>query len=243
MAGFRLRLMKMLVFKMATVSLRKYYRRAHDFLSAFQAAKLLLAQAPSLLEQQLHLGRKYPSIASIEDFCLPYRSEAANSSTLDLGCGANPRNPFGAHELFGVDIREDLELGIKSANLSVEPIPFGDNEFDYCTAFDFLEHIPRVLPSGCGTRFVFIELMNEIYRVLKPGGLFFHRTPVFPSKYCFQDPTHVNIMTEDTMPVYFCLPENAAANLGYGFNGQFELLSQSWIDCGGALVSALRALK
>jgi len=27
------------------------------------------------------------------------------TKTLDLGCGVNPRNPFNADELFGVDIR------------------------------------------------------------------------------------------------------------------------------------------
>ena len=33
--------------------------------------------------------------------------------------------------------------------------------------------------------------MNEIYRVLKPNGYFLHRTPAFPAKQAFSDPTHV----------------------------------------------------
>lgn len=47
--------------------------------------------------------------------------------------------------------------------------------------------------------------MNEIHRVLAPEGLFFCRVPAFPSTYAFKDPTHVNFITEDTFPEFFCL--------------------------------------
>ena len=71
--------------------------------------------------------------------------------------------------------------------------------------------------------------MNEIYRVLKPGGIFLHVTPAFPSPEAFQDPTHVNIITENTFPCYFCNPNPDAKNLGYGFTGDFELIDQRWL--------------
>lgn len=58
-----------------------------------------------------------------------------------------------------------------------------------------------------GARLAFVELMKEIYRVLKPGGLFFRQTPAFPAKEALQDPTHVNIITEDTMAFFFCQPD------------------------------------
>ena len=84
---------------------------------------------------------------------------------MDLGCGEIPRNPFNAGEIYGLDIRENLERNIRYADLAVEALPFSDNMFDYITAYDFLEHIPRVvyLPER---RFSFIQLMNEVYRVL-----------------------------------------------------------------------------
>ena len=72
--------------------------------------------------------------------------------------------------------------------------------------------------------------MNEIHRILKPGGLFLHVTPAYPSKEVFQDPTHVNFITEDTFPNYFCSPNNWASDLGYGFKGEFDLINQKWID-------------
>lgn len=143
---------------------------------------------------------------------------------LDIGCGRTPRNPYGRDELFGVDLAgAAADAGpIRRANLVMHPIPFADNRFDSVSAYDFLEHVPRVLPTadGQGTRFPFIELMNEVWRVLVPGGLFYAVTPAFPSKAAFQDPTHVNIITADTH-TYFVQPQRQAAM--YGFTGDFVL--------------------
>lgn len=159
---------------------------------------------------------------------------------LDLGCGPAIKNPFGAAELCGVDIRADLDRSVRQANLALEPIPFDADSFDYCTAFDFIEHVPRILAVGQATRFAFLELMNEVHRVLKPGGLFLHRTPAYPAKQAFQDPTHVNIITEETFPMYFCDPHNWAA--GYGFAGRFELVDQKW-EAATWLIALMRAIK
>lgn len=95
-------------------------------------------------------------------------------STLDLGCGNYPRNPFGADHTFGCDIREDLEANVSHCNLALEPIPKETESMDFITAYEFIEHVPRLI-AGNTTRFPFVELMSEIHRVLKPGGFFFQR--------------------------------------------------------------------
>jgi hypothetical protein len=41
---------------------------------------------------------------------------------LDLGCGPQPRNKFNATELYGVDVREDLDKNIKSCDLALEDV-------------------------------------------------------------------------------------------------------------------------
>jgi SAM-dependent methyltransferase len=150
---------------------------------------------------------------------------------LDLGCGPRPRNPYLRDELFGVDISPANVTGkatIRKANLALHTIPFPDHYFDSVSAFDFLEHIPRVMPTvdGLGTRFPFIELMNEVHRVLKPNGLFYALTPCYPAAEAFQDPTHVNIMTSRTH-LYFTGSEPLGRM--YGFSGQFETRQAQWV--------------
>jgi SAM-dependent methyltransferase len=146
-----------------------------------------------------------------------------NKKSLDLGCNNHPRNPYHCENLYGVDLGNfEIENVIyKQANLALEPIPFEDNYFDYVTAFDFIEHIPRILSKEDATRSPFIELMNEIWRVLKPDGVFYAVTPFYPHDEAFQDPTHVNIITKKTHQ-YFC--GNEPMGNMYGFIGQFEKL-------------------
>lgn len=142
---------------------------------------------------------------------------------LDLGCGSVPRNPYQQAELFGVDLAGSSAGGvIRRANLVTQPIPFDDSSFDSVSAYDFFEHVPRVVltADGQGTRFPFIELMNEVWRVLKPGGLLYAVTPIYPHPAAFTDPTHVNIMTADSHS-YFTRPTRMAAM--YGFKGDFAV--------------------
>lgn len=156
---------------------------------------------------------------------------------LDLGCGARPKNPFQYEELYGVDIRSDVAgidgAQIANANLSVSPIPFEDNFFDSVSAYDFFEHVPRVALdyANRSSRFPFIELMNEIWRVLKHDGLLYAVTPAFPKEKALRDPTHVNIITHKTHR-YFTEPDLMARM--YGFEGRFRLVRQCWVRPRGA---------
>ena len=109
----------------------------------YKKTKALGNVLSSLLGQSKNLRKKYLSITSVEELAIKhYRPSSQKTLSLDLGCGNIPRNPFKANELYGVDIRGDLQKDIRQADLSVEPIPFDDSTFDFCTAFDFIEHIP-----------------------------------------------------------------------------------------------------
>jgi SAM-dependent methyltransferase len=157
------------------------------------------------------------------------------SNTLDLGCGGVPRNPFKADFLYGIDIRDSANPNIAKSDLAQEAIPHGDASMDYITAFDFIEHIPRVvyLPE---IRYSFIELMNEVYRVLKPGGFFLAQTPVYPYSACFTDPTHINPITSETFSQYF--DDQRQWGKMYGFRGAFKIESQ--VRHSTHLISVLR---
>lgn len=195
----------------------------------------------SLFNQTKNLSKKYGKVYNVDSFILELKlPTCAGAKTLDLGCGSKPRNPFLADIIYGVDIREDLASNVKQVDLSLEGLPFDNDSFDYCTAFDCIEHIPRIINILGVNRLSFLELMNEIHRILKPGGLFLHRTPAFPSKEAFQDPTHVNIITEDTFPFYFCDPHLWAHD--YGFKGKFELVSQRW-ESATWIICLIKAIK
>ena len=164
------------------------------------------------------------------------------STSLDLGSGANPQNPYNAGQVFGVDIVDFGKNNVMTADLVTSKIPFKEDSFDYITAYDFLEHVPRLIYLNNVRLSPFIELMNEIHRVLKPGGHFLGITPAFPNPEAFQDPTHVNIISEATIN-YFA---GNLAHLGgiYGFNGNFEIVDTYWeYDAPSHLVWELRAIK
>lgn len=199
---------------------------------AFSKFNTLFSACNSAVRRSVNLRSKYATVSSVDDFIRRLAIPSiSNSSTLDLGCGSVVRNPFAASHLFGVDIlASGSHDNIKAADLSISSIPYSDNSFNYCTAYDFIEHIPRLAwPNGCA-RYSFIELMNEIHRVLVPGGYYFYKVPVYPSKELFMDPTHVNYVTEDTFAYYFCKPCLYAKAIGYGFSGEFTLISQALLD-------------
>ena len=102
---------------------------------------------------------------------------------LNLGSGYRPSEGF-----VNIDVNPDCEPDIVCD--ITYGLPYKDNEVDAIKAVDFLEHIP------IGKTIFVIE---EIWRVLKPGGIFEHVTPSTDGRGAFQDPTHLsfwNILQE-----------------------------------------------
>lgn len=196
----------------------------------FKTLKLMFQSLSHIVDME--------EVRDLELFYSAFRAnltENTNSKSLDLGCGGIPRNPFKADLLYGIDIRDSADPNISSSDLAQNGIPHGDASMDYITAFDFIEHVPRVvyLPE---IRYSFIELMNEVYRVLTPGGLFLAQTPVYPFSACFTDPTHINPITSETFSQYF--DDQRQWGKMYGFKGSFRVESQ--VRHSTHLISVLR---
>jgi len=154
------------------------------------------------------------------------RPKSGDSIHVDLGCGFLPRNPFNCSRLIAIDVLDPTEETRDFEYIKhdlTKSLPFESNSIDSISAYDFLEHIPRWERVGETVTFPFVALMDEIYRVLKPGsGILFAVTPLFPSEASFSDPTHVNYVTSET--VYYFANSSHAKSLGYGFKGEFEII-------------------
>lgn len=153
---------------------------------------------------------------------------------LDLGCGNNPRNPFKAIQMIGCDVIDSNQINIACPYVQCdvsEKLPFETNSFSSVSAYDVIEHIPRLVRENEKVVYPFVNLMSEIYRVLKPGGIFYAITPMFPSSAAFGDPTHVNFITKET--VNYFADSCHAKTLGYGFDGNFKLIFADWLRGAG----------
>lgn len=76
-------------------------------------------------------------------------------------------------------------------NLDTLPWPFKDNEFDLIFGHSVFEHLG---PQN--------EIMEEIWRILKPGGRIVIAVPHFRCTDAFTDSTHKHFFTTQSMDYY-----------------------------------------
>lgn len=148
--------------------------------------------------------------------------ESKKAVSLDIGCGASKAPGF-----IGMDVRPLPGVDIVH-NLEKYPWPLPDNTFNVVHASHVLEHItpnntdPRlvglfelliakgVISKADVKKYVgeyeifgnFIRFMDEVWRITKEGGQFHFVVPYAGSTGYWQDPTHVNPVTEITV-MYF----------------------------------------
>jgi len=164
-------------------------------------------------------------------FFVPFGFKCDLDFHIDLGSGNKIRNPFNSIRVAGSDYKLPTKQNLNSDfyvfDLTRE-FPFESNSISSFSAFDVLEHLPRWerTPDG-DMKFTFINFMNEVNRCLVDGGYFFAVTPAFPSASAFQDPTHINFITEETIN-YFA-ESSWAINLDYEYSGNFRIIHQSWV--------------
>lgn len=116
-------------------------------------------------------------------------------------------------------------------DVAVEPLPYPDGLFDEVEASQLLEHIPNTIYYREGgtfhRRYCRIELMREIHRVLKRGGVFIASMPTKWPEWA-QDPTHTGVPWNREQVSYFCgmwggNKEGDFARESYGINFEFEM--------------------
>jgi len=78
-------------------------------------------------------------------------------------------------------------------DLTVFPWPFEDGAFAEIAARHVLEHIERQK---------LIPVMNEMHRILSPGGVAHIEVPIFPYWMAIADPTHVSFFVPQTFSYF-----------------------------------------
>lgn len=105
------------------------------------------------------------------------------SKVLILGCGNKPVDNAVNHDVSKhspwVDVVHDL---------NVFPWPWADDTFDVVQAWAVLEHL----------RADRLQIMNELWRILKPGGKAVIKLPYWNSDAAHEDLTHYWFVTLNT---------------------------------------------
>lgn len=137
---------------------------------------------------------------------------------LDIACGQHKQAGFVGVDISpceGVDIVYDLEQF---------PWTFAeDNSVDEAFVSHYIEHTKDL-----------IKFMNELHRILKPGGKVTMVAPYYTSIRCWQDPTHTRAISEATFLYYnqdwlkqngldhYPITANFDFNFGYSLDEEYE---------------------
>lgn len=116
----------------------------------------------------------------------PVDYENTGPDKLLLAAGKTRRDGFVRHD-------RDLHLGADVAHdLNVFPYPWADNSWDYIEAVDIVEHLKADLP----------QVMDELWRILRPTGHLYIHTAETGSWQLFTDPTHVRGFTLESFDYF-----------------------------------------
>ena len=167
-------------------------------------------------QNDLHLAKKWGNDFWNKQKGAFFKTSTKNKQCLNLGSGLDPQPGY-----INCDINPEVNPDKVIDVLKV--FPYEDSSIDIVRAYDFLEHIPLGKT---------IQVINEIWRVLKPDGIFDSFTPDAEfGQGAFQDPTHLSFWVENSFLYYV---DAYYRNL-YGIKANFKLESFDRIEDDGRI--------
>lgn len=100
---------------------------------------------------------------------------------VNLGAGHDIKNGYVNHDIANIDNINVVH------DLNIFPWPWDDKSVDEIIAYDVLEHLND-----------FMKSMEELYRIMKPGGKLLIQVPYWNSWAAWADPTHKKSFNEFT---------------------------------------------
>jgi len=113
------------------------------------------------------------------------RKKLINEPRLDLACGQNRTEGY-----FGIDIAKGENVDAV-VDLEKFPWPIKTGSVNEIVCSHYVEHTPELE-----------KFMDEVYRILKPGGTMKIVAPYYTSIRCWQDPTHKRAISEASFLYY-----------------------------------------
>jgi SAM-dependent methyltransferase len=163
-----------------------------------------------------------------------------------LGCGSRRKklidpNGTGWSNLVTLDINPDHTPDVVW-DLTKKPWPFDDNTFEEVHAIEVLEHLGQQ-----GDYKAFFSDFSEIWRVLKPDGVFFGSSPSLDSRWLWGDPGHCRAISPESM-TYLCqrayteqVGKTAITDYRFCYEADFE--PQIFEEKNGTFIYVLQAVK
>jgi SAM-dependent methyltransferase len=116
-----------------------------------------------------------------------------------LGCGSSRERRIAVNgrtrwtELVTLDFVEDHDPDVVH-DLEQLPYPFADDTFQEIHAYEVLEHLGRQ-----GDFRSLLRQFEELWRILKPGGVLAATSPSWRSMWAWGDPGHTRVITSGTL--------------------------------------------
>lgn len=145
----------------------------------------------------------------------------SDDQILDVGSADGPSVQFIDRRLSSKGKKTAMDIipeGLKEDDIlgSVEEIPVDDEQFDIVSAFDVIEHVKNEAKG-----------LDEIYRVLKPGGHVFISVPAYQWAWSKHDEAlhHYRRYTRGRLEAAVRQAGFVEAEASYGFFGMFPIFA------------------
>jgi SAM-dependent methyltransferase len=164
-----------------------------------------------------------------------------------VGCGAKRdkqvRLDFETNEwteLVTLDINDAHDPDVVH-DLTQRPLPFEDSTFDEIHAYEVIEHLGRQ-----GDYLTWFAEWTEWWRIMKPDGRFYGKSPHHSSRWAWGDPGHTRVMGPEVLtyleqPAYEQVGRTAMTDYRFCYQADFQRLVVAEED--GQFAWILQAIK